>query len=386
MDKDVLTAPYTTGSLVAVAKLTGSKLTASLDRLRHAAGFSVAVVLLGSLPVRAMADFILFPAVTGTQRSIDRPTDQLKKYQLLPELDVFYSADRGRFRFLSEFLTSSEEPIDVERLQLGWLTGSETTVWFGRHHSPLGYWNTQFHHGVFMQTAITRPAISTFEDHSGVLPVHVTGLFAEGQHTINDAAVPYSFSMGLGPNLSAEEGEEGLEPLDLLHIYRGEHKLVTTFRLGYRPDTTAATEAGIFINHGLIPSNLTSAHEIRQNIGGVYANWEQGGVRLIGEIYAVHNTLKGADTTSTGGFISGDLQAEYTLVVDWTLYGRMENAFGDDNDPYLANFPDFMRQRNLAGARVELDEHQALKIELANIQIQDERFNQIALQWSAVFP
>lgn len=386
MIKHILTSPYTTGSQVAVAKLT-MLLPARAAPLRHGLIYLLlAGLLIGNPPAPAVADFILFPAVRGTARSIDNPGEHFKRRELLPEVDVFYSADKGRFRFLSEVLLTTEDSVDVERLQAGWLVNPDTTVWFGRHHSPLGYWNTQFHHGAYLQTAISRPAISTFDDHGGVLTTHVTGLSVEGQQPIGagGAALPYSFSMGLGPTL---DHEHGLEALDLLHINRGEHKLVTTFRLGYRPDPGAGSEVGVFINYGLIPSNMHDTDEIRQSIAGAYANWEHGAARIIGELYAIHNTLKGMmDAPSSGGFISANVQAEYMLSNDWTIYARAENTFGGSKDPYLANFYDFISQRNLAGVRFELDKHQTLTVELANAELQDQRFNQIDLQWSAAFP
>ena len=113
-----------------------------------------------------------------------------------------------------------------------------------------------------------------------------------------------------------------------------------------------------------------------------------GAARIIGELYAIHNTLKGMmDAPSSGGFISANVQAEYMLSNDWTIYARAENTFGESKDPYLANFHDFISQRNLAGVRFELNEHQALTVEVANSKLQQgERFNRIDLQWSAAFP
>jgi len=387
MAKHNSAAAYTTGSQVALAKITTPMDISKAGRRRGLAWFMLAGVLLGNQPVGAMADFIVFPSVTGTQRSVDNPNEHFKKYELLPKIDFFLSAEKGRFRFLGEILTSSDYLADVERLQAGWLVNADNTVWFGRHHSPLGYWNTQFHHGAYLQTAIDRPAISAFDDDGGVLSMHVTGLFLEGQRTLGNgnASLPYSFSTGLGPNL---DHKEGLEALDLLHINRGDHKLVTTLRLGYRPDSAAASEAGIFVSYGLIPGDMNDIREIRQSIAGAYTNWEQGAVRVIGEVYAVHNDLKGVidATSSSGSFISAHVQAEYALNNDWTFYARAENSFSDKNDPYLAHFHAFIRQRNLAGVRFELNKHQALTVELANSKLQDERFNRIDLQWSAVFP
>lgn len=344
--------------------------------------FALATLLLSCVPLRAMADLMLFPALTWTQRSsIDNPTGDLKEYQLTPQLDIFYSADRGRLRFLGEVITSTEEPIDVERLQIGWLASSDTTLWLGRHHIPLGYWNTQFHHGTYLQNAITRPAITEFEDDSGILPTHSTGLLVEGDVAAN-SALSYVFSLGLGPLL---DYDEGLEPVDLLHFSTSDHKLAATLRLSYQPELDTPMDMGIFISHNQIPSNLSGIDEIRQNIAGGYINWEVGALRIISEVYAVHNSLRGSNSLA-GTFFNANLQAEYALAPDWTLYGRAENTFSDDSDPYLAQFPGFIRQHNLAGVRLELNKQQALKLELGAVQLQNDHFNQLGIEWSAVFP
>ncbi|MEO5573193.1 MAG: hypothetical protein ABIR48_01725 [Gammaproteobacteria bacterium] len=352
------------------------------DHFCRAAWLALAALLLSCMPLRAMADLMLFPAVMWTQRSsIDNPTGDLKEYQLTPQLDIFYSADRGRLRFLGEVITSTEEPIDVERLQIGWLASSDTTLWLGRHHIPLGYWNTQFHHGAYLQNAVTRPAISEFEDDGGILPTHITGLLVEGDVTANPA-LSYVFSLGLGPSL---DHGEGLEPVDLLHFSTSDHKLAATLRLSYQPELDTPMDMGIFISHNQIPSNLSGIDEIRQNIAGGYINWEAGALRIISEVYAVHNNLQGSHS-SAGTFLNANLQVEYALGSSWTLYGRTENTFSDDSDPYLAQFPDYMHRHNLAGLRLEIDKQQALKLELGAVQLQNDHFNQLSIEWSAVFP
>src|SRR3990172_11959559 len=46
--------------------------------------------------------------------------------------------------------------VDLERLQIGYLFSDALKVYVGRFHSPLGYWNTAYHHGAFLHTTIQR--------------------------------------------------------------------------------------------------------------------------------------------------------------------------------------------------------------------------------------
>ena len=53
---------------------------------------------------------------------------------------------------------------DVERLMLKF----EPTTWFqvsvGRFHTPLGYWNTAYHHARWMYSATEAPLLDRFEE------------------------------------------------------------------------------------------------------------------------------------------------------------------------------------------------------------------------------
>ena len=109
-----------------------------------------------SAPVLAYeGEFLLFPTLTGIHRNspmMDHPQNEIK-----PSLDMFYTASHERFRFLVEFMASPGGSM-MERMQIGWLPTSSSTIWLGHFHNPLGYWNTEFHHGNYLTTSISRPS------------------------------------------------------------------------------------------------------------------------------------------------------------------------------------------------------------------------------------
>lgn len=338
-----------------------------------------AAALLGGA---ARADFILFPYFTGMSHS--DPAPDLHRDEGLAAVDVFYSADHGRLRLLGEVLASTMEAVEVERLQVGWLAAPDATLWLGRYHSPLGYWNSQFHHGAYLETAITRPSISEFDDHGGVLPMHLTGLLAEGVHALDAAGVTYALAVGAGPEL---EEHEGLESVNVVHIDRGDHDLGAMLRLAYRPDALAGSEIGAFAAHTLIPGGHEDISEIRQNLAGAFFNWEYEAARLIGEFYAVDNSLRQAQNAARSAtFNSANVQGEYRWRADWTAFGRVETSWGAHDDAYLNLFSAFARQRAVLGVRYELGAKQALKLELSRSQLQHDSVNQAMVQWSAAFP
>jgi hypothetical protein len=323
-------------------------------------------------------DLLLFPDITGTH--LNTPVPGLSRNELMPELNLFYSTDHERLRFLAEFLLNRDEQ-EMERLQLGWLVQPTTTLWLGRFHNPLGFWNTEHHHGAYLQTTISRPGIINFEDEGGVLPTHVAGLLGEGAHDLERGygSLNYAFGLGRGPNM-----ESGLDPVNILELRNG-GKLAASARLSYRTQDDSS-EFGGFAGYTRIPVVGASLDEIEQNVAGAFYNWEDEKLRLVGEVFYVGNRLKDG-VTRHADFSAAYLQAEYHAHPDWTLFGRLEGSHGTQNNAYLDRIPDFLRTRTVAGARFEVANHQALKLELSHNERQDDvRFNQLSLQWSMVYP
>lgn len=324
-------------------------------------------------------DLMLFPAITGTHRNISVP--QLEHNEVMPEVNIFYSIDRERLRFLAEFLWNRYEH-EMERLQLGWLVQPTATVWLGRFHSPLGFWNSEHHHGAFMQTAITRPGILGFEDDGGVLPTHITGLLAEGTYDREHGALNYAFGIGRGP---AMEGGE-LNPFNITEFRNG-GDLAISARLSYRPLDERVGEFGGFAGYAHIPVTGLAVGEGKQTVAGVFYNRRSDKLRLIGELFYVGAHLKSAAREEEVSFGAGYLQVEYQVRDDWTVFGRVEDTSNAKNNVYLNLDQEFLYARAVAGARFELNSHQALKLEVSRNERQDDaNFSQVSLQWSMVYP
>ncbi|RJQ47895.1 MAG: hypothetical protein C4528_04020 [Gammaproteobacteria bacterium] len=330
-------------------------------------------------PTPSRAEFILFPELTVTNRHGLANGSKKEKDDTSPALDLFYTAQGEKWRLLGEFFLGEGEA-EVERLQLGWFTGAGDIFWLGKHHAPLGIWNTQYHHGRYLQTSISRPGITEYEDDGGLLPVHTTGLFWEGKHALEQGGgLAYKLSAGAGPSLKADELEPA--PLDGLN----EGRLVASAHLSYHPESHDQ-ELGLFLQQAYVPGTVSSVDEVRLTTLGAHAQWQYDALRLFGELYWVHDRVQGAGGTQRGTFTSGYVQVEYGLHADWTVYGRLENTFGENHDPYVGRFPHFVKKRSLAGLRYELGNRQALKIEFAGVETHDDRFSEIAVQWSAAFP
>src|SRR5438552_13663918 len=220
--------------------------------------------LYAASPSAAVAgEFMFMPtaAVVHGTGSSDDPT--LEKRQILA--DLFYAGDRGRLRFLAE-LQLERDTWDMERLQLGWRLSPNESLWFGRYHNPIGYWNIEHHHGHYMETSAERPRILEFEDEGGPLPIHLAGFLLQGIHPIRDAALYYDIGVAAGPRVV--DGE--LDAVDVIRSPR-RNKLAMVARVGYRPDAVGDDQLGAFVARTRIPVEGDERSLINQDLWGVYA-------------------------------------------------------------------------------------------------------------------
>ncbi len=328
---------------------------------------------------QAAQDFFLFPRVNFIHHSDTGGQSDLKGDDFEASLDLFYTAEFEKWRVLGEVFLSKDEH-ETERLQIGWLTDANSTIWFGRYHNPQGYWNTQCHHGTYLQTSVSRPSIHAFEDEGGIMASHLTGLALEGAYNTEDTW-NYTLAIGAGPAL-----EKTLEPLDIFSPRGDSHKLSSTVRFSYSPGINSTNELGAFASHTLITGNGVPVTGVEQVASGFFGNWKWGNTRLTGELFFVNDRVNFYTDSKRGSFTNAYLQPEYDWNPSWTLYARFENTRGNKNDAYLTLFPEFVNRRNLTGVRYNFALRQAFTIELSRSYRLNDEFNQITLQWSAGFP
>lgn len=325
-----------------------------------------------------LGEFLLFPDITTVARSHDAQNTDLKKNNIVPAVDLFYALDHEHLRFLGEYLVDKDDHA-LERFQVGVRIG-EPTIWLGRFHNPIGYWNTQYHHGAYLQTSASRPGIVAFEGGDGPLPMHLTGVLAEGIHEFGKAGIHYTLAAGLGPQLKKE-----LAPFDVLDP-DGSHRFGSTLRFSYQPVSYGLDDIGFSLSYTKIPADTLDLRSVRQSIAGVFGNWQFGELRALAELLYVRNRMAFTTENISKEFVNGYAQLEWKLNEKWTPFGRVERTFVDREDQYLDTFSRVVRDRFLIGARYDFYRNMALKLEVSRDKLEEKRFSQVMLQWSAVFP
>jgi hypothetical protein len=306
--------------------------------------------------------------------------------------DVVLGLTEHKFRVFGEFLATPDE-YDLERLQIGVEFVPETVLWLGRFHQPGSAWNTEHHHGQYLQTDITRPYIERWEDEQGIIPQHITGALLESRQSIGaDGAIQLSGGVGAAPALT----NTTMEPVSLIHNKPGRHGLSVTGRLGYLPEYVGASSVGLLFGHddldadyGLALPALHSNHA-DLSIYGAYIDWTVGPWRVVGADYYVDVALD--RTTRNEGFMSGYLQVERQLPRRVTVFGRLEDSARMQESRYVALFDhedgnlEIALRRQALGARWDYARRQALTLELSHIVSLHQQSNEVRAQWSAAIP
>lgn len=253
-------------------------------------------------------------------------------------------------------------------------------MWAGRYHSPLGTWNNQFHHGAYVQTSISRPAIVDYDDHGGPLPTHLTGLKWEQPLGTGDQLLKLSWALGAGPQIGKH-----LEAFDLLRPSIGNRKPYAIVRLAHT-NIDDQREFGGFVGYGTLGGKIAPVNGVTQTILGGYLRRESINSRIFAALYYVDNLVEQTPTNIRDTFSAAYVQAEYEWKSNMSLYGRLETSNGTQGDAYLSLLPEFPKDRIVTGINFHIASRQSLKLELSSGWIAAGRIDQVAVQWSGALP
>lgn len=171
--------------------------------------------------------------------------------------------------------------IEVERSIIRYDYNDYFKISFGRFHTPVGYWNTAFHHGAWLETTIDRP----FQVRVGgnFTPLHIVGLLAEGN--IPSGGLGLSYQVGLGNG----RGEIIGRPGDAGDINNNRAWVVNIFS---RPSKLYGLQLGASVYGDKI--TLPSVQDFRdQNfrewIYSAYLVWTKGSPEFLSEFDHVNH-------------------------------------------------------------------------------------------------
>ncbi len=355
-------------------------------------GLSRIILLLLALgPALAAADplryeFLLLPSAEAVG-TFDRQAPNTQIRDDVVQADMLLSLQKGPLKLFAEYLRSDHEG-DLERFQLGYQLSDDTVVWMGRFHQPSSVWNHDHHHGQYLQTTVTRPAIDEWEDIGGVLPQHFTGALLESGKTVFD---DWRLRIAVGAGIAPQITPQGLEAFDLLHPDSHRHQVGYQARASLHPSEFTESGFGIL----LADDNLTAVEfsaparagfdHVNLELIGAFGTYAAGDWKFTATVYSADARLYYNTYQKDSHFDVGYVQAERRFLRDFTLYARWEDSYGSGSSTYLRLFDQFARTRQVAGLRWDFVDRQALTLQTARTHTLDGRYTDVRVQWSAAF-
>lgn len=166
--------------------------------------------------------------------------------------------------------------IEMERSFIRYDYNDLFKISFGRFHTPIGYWNTAFHHGAWLQTTIDRP----FQVRVGgtFTPLHFVGALAEGNIPSGGLGLSYNIGIGNGRgSMIARPGDAG----DV------NNNRAWVAKLFARPAKAYGLEVGGSFYRDKI--TLPVGAEYREWISSAYLAWTKGAPEFLAEFDNVNH-------------------------------------------------------------------------------------------------
>lgn len=295
-------------------------------------------------------------------------------FYLTPQLSVRV---KSLIELVFEYDAEGALLVDLERIQVGYALSDVGTLWLGRFHTPIGFWNTAYHHGTQIQTSVTRPRFIDFEDAGGTLPVHTVGSLFTGNRRVGPGRVFYDLFVG-----NAQRILDGT--LDPQNVAGPHNAFGGGFNVAYRHGTTDAwprvgvhmygTASGREEDPSSTPARFIGAYVAREN-----ETWE-----VLGEYYRFSDPARGPEPGphSWAAFLQ-----VATPIGDYAPYVRFERLAVNGSERFLTfQTSGTSYRRAVAGLRFELTPTAALKVEVSRDRSDDTRSETGArLQWAIRF-
>jgi len=212
--------------------------------------------------------------------------------------------------------TATVYNVDVERLLIRYDYNDFFKLSFGRYHTPINYWNTAFHHGLWLQTTIARPEMIRFGGR--FQPVHFVGMQAEGN--VPSGPVGLGYTAGLGNGRSGNIARPG----DGGDVNNNRAWFVNLFA---RPAALNGLQVGGAVYGDLVTPSpaLTGNPQFRELITSAHVVWTKETPEFLAEFAHVRhrNTVTQQEFNSSSAYA----QVAYRLPGEahkWKPYYRFE--------------------------------------------------------------
>jgi hypothetical protein len=307
----------------------------------------------------------------------------------LGQLDLFVTSDvSDKFRFLSEIVFENGGTniygtqvgdrnsfgVDIERYLLQYSYNDYFNLSAGRGHTAIGYYNTEYHHSSWLQTATGRPFLFDFEDHGGILPIHLVGATASGQIPSGSLGLHYVAEVGNGRASRTPLTEEPVQN----DIDDQNHKAFN-FAAFARPEAVRGLQTGIsFYRDLLAPANMP---RVGESILAAHLVLVRPKYEWLNEALLDRHTVHGTGTVYNTPAFYTQLSRQ---IGSYRPYMRYQYINVANTEPI---FPDVgLREGPSLGVRYDASESVALKFQYDYTRLRNQpAVNSLALQLGFTF-
>jgi hypothetical protein len=263
--------------------------------------------------------------------------------------------------------------VDLERVLLKYDYNDHLKMSFGRYHTGIGYYNTAFHSGSWLQTTADRPLIMEFANDGGPLPTQAIGVSVTGE----------ILSGRLGLHYTAEYGSSDMVRPDLKGgtVDDENNSNQVTFGLFVRPSSIPGLQVGTSIYHDRI-SDVTHGPSVRlgQTIANVHLVYTGHSIEALNEGFLIRHDYEQTATVYNMPAFYSQLSKQFGRLRPFFRYQYI-NANPDSliEDIALRRGPSF-------GARWDFNDNVAFKSQLDHTLRKDQPdLNALHLQLAFAF-
>jgi hypothetical protein len=244
---------------------------------------------------------------------------------------------------------------------------------FGKYHTPLGYWNTAFHHGAWLQTTISRPEMIQFG--GTFIPTHFVGVEAEGNIPSGGLGLGYNVGLGNGrSSILSKAGDSG----------DSNDNRSWVANLYARPTRFYGLQVGASVYRDKLTPQ--PGRNFEEWITAADAVWTKEKPEFLAEYANVHH--RDVLTLNTWDSQAFYVQLAYRLPWQqskWKPYYRYEYIHKPEDDPTLVNVLDL--SGSTFGVRYDITNYAAFKGEYRNSRhgVNEPRVNGAFFQTAFTF-
>jgi hypothetical protein len=220
------------------------------------------------------------------------------------DFDLFLTAGISEHTsVLSEIVFGEGEgqsfDVDLERILLKYDPNDHLKMSFGRYHTGIGYYNTAFHSGRWLQTTADRPLIMEFAAEGGVLPTQAVGVSVTGLLPSGSLGLNYLFEYGSSDTVRPDIDGSGHED----DFHNGNH---VNFGFFARPDAVPGLQVGTSFYHDKISDPEEGLQErLGQTIVNAHVVYDDRKFEFLNEGFLIRHVREATgEVQNTTGFYS----------------------------------------------------------------------------------